>query len=286
MIKIQRNATRLNSTFSLFPAGEVLFKLDISNLRFYHDACPIHIVARLQNSNDVMELALAKDALEEWLGALDITLYLWYVPYARQDRACCKGEPFSVRVMAKIINSLNFKRVVIADPHSDVTPALLDRCHIITQADIIHQFEAFTKRVLQGVTFVAPDAGSNKKTTTLAAYYGHADFIRADKRRDLNTGKILETIVYADDLKGQDVVIADDLVDGGKTFTELAQVLKRKGAGKVILYATHGIFSKGTKVLFDSGIDELFSTNSFYDVWPAGVDRVTTLKLEDHFLVK
>lgn len=285
MIKITRNGTALKSEFFIFPGGEVSVKLDVSNLRFYHETGPINVIARIQNSNDLMELALVKDALEEWLVNPVIRLYLYYVPYARQDRVCVRGEPFSVRVFARIINSLRFDMVFIADPHSDVTPAVLDRCTIISQADIVHQFEAFTQRVLRGVTFVAPDAGSNKKTSMLAAYYGHTDFIRADKLRDLNTGRIKETIVYADDLKGQDIVIADDLCDAGGTFIGLAKVLKAKGASKVILYVTHGLFTKGTKQIYEGGIDEIYTTNSYYDTWPAGVDRVTTLDLEKHFVI-
>lgn len=285
MIKILKGDILLKSEFFLFPAGEIGVKLDIANLRFYHDERPISIVARIHNSNDLMELALAKDALDEWLSLPKVKLHLYYVPYARQDRVCVKGEPFSVKVFAALINALGFAKVFIADPHSDVTPAVLDRCRVITQGMIIHQFEAFTKRVLQGVTFVAPDAGSNKKTSALAAYYNHADFIRADKLRDLATGKIKETIVYADDLKGQDIVIADDLCDKGGTFILLAKALKAKGAGKVILYVTHGLFTGGTKMIYDGGIDSIYTTNSYYDVWPAGVDNVTTLDLEKHFIV-
>lgn len=285
MITIRKGDVILNHTRMLFPAGETGIKLDVDNLRFKHDNRPICVVARIHSGDDLMELALAKDALWEWLGETKVRLYMYYAPYARQDRACVKGEPFSLKVFATLINALSFEHVVIADPHSDVCAGVFDRMITIKQEEIVHRFQPFIERVLKGVTFVAPDAGSNKKTSALAAYFGHGDFIRADKLRNLATGKILETIVYADDLKGRDIVIADDLIDGGASFTALAQVLKRKGANKVILYTTHGIFSKGTKVLFDSGIDELFSTTSYYDVWPAGVDRVTTLKLEDHFLI-
>jgi ribose-phosphate pyrophosphokinase len=42
-------------------------------------------------------------------------------------------------------------------------------------------------------------------------------------------------------------------------------VLKQRNVGKVYLYATHGIFSKGLDVLFDDGIDLIITTNSFYD---------------------
>lgn len=287
MIKILRGGTQLKTTFFLYPAGEVGVKLDVDNLRFYHEKGPVSIIARIQNSNDLMELALAKDALDEWLCFPEIRLHLFYVPYARQDRVCVRGEPFSVRVFARLINGLGFAHVIIADPHSDVTPALLDRCTTVSQLDIIGKFEAFSNRILQGVTFVAPDAGSNKKTSALAAYFGHPDFIRADKLRDLATGRIKETVVYCDDLKGRDVVIADDLIDYGNTFLGLAKVLKAKGAGKVVLYVTHGIFSGGTKHLFEGGIDEIYTTNSYHDTWPAGVDteRLSILDLEKHFVI-
>jgi ribose-phosphate pyrophosphokinase len=287
MIKIFRNPCQLNSKFFLFPGGEVGVKLDTNNLAFKHEQGDIKIVARIQNSNDFFELALVKDALEQQFVGIDIVLYLYYVPYARQDRVCVGGESFSLKVFANLINSLKFKYVVIADPHSDVCGAVIDNCVRISQFDIIHQFEAFTKRVLKGVMFVAPDAGGNKKTSELAKYYGHSDFIRADKLRDLSTGNIKETIVYSSDLYQRDVVIADDICDGGRTFIELAKALKKKNAGKIILYVTHGIFSKGTDVLYDGGIDEIFTTNSFYDTWPAGVSipAENVLDLEKHFLI-
>ncbi len=79
----------------------------------------------------------------------------------------------------------------------------------------------------------------------------------------MDTGNILETVVYADDLQGRDVCILDDIADGAKTFIELAKVLKAKNAGKVILYVTHGIFSKTIEYVLENGIDEVWTTDSF-----------------------
>lgn len=280
----RRGPIELKSSRFLFPAGELGIKLDVENLNFKHSVKRIALVARIQDSNDFMALALTKNALDNWMNYPEMDLYLFYVPYARQDRVCVTGEPFSLRVLANLINIIGFARIYIADPHSDVCGGLFVGVRVIKQIDIIEKFEEFTKRVLKGVTFVAPDAGSNKKAAEIAAYFGHQEFIRADKLRDLSNGKILETIVYTDDLKGGDVVIADDLCDGGRTFTELAKALKKKNAGKIILYVTHGIFSKGTKVLFENGIDEIYSTNSYFDTLPAGVDNVTYLDLEKYFI--
>ena len=194
-----------------------------------------------------------------------------------------KGESFSLKVFANLINSLNFNQVTVVDPHSDVVDGVFNKINIIKQIDIINKYEKFANRVSNGngALFVAPDAGANKKVSEVAKYFGHTKFVRADKLRNLSTGQILETIIYHDNFEGRDVIIIDDLIDAGGTFLGLAKVCKEKNCGKFILYCTHGIFSKGTKYLFENGLDEIFSTNSFWDVWPAGVDNVNTFNVEN-----
>jgi ribose-phosphate pyrophosphokinase len=283
MIKIVKNGKQLATKRFLFPAGEVGFSLNADDHRYRYDQAEYQtIIARIQNSNDVMELVLAKDALERF-DRTPIRLVLPYVPYARQDRACNPGESFSLKAFARVINSLGFDEVVVIDPHSDVTAAVFDRVTVKTQLDVVNSYRELVVRVLRGVTLVSPDVGANKKTATLAKYFGHARFIRADKLRDLATGEILETIVYCDDLKGQDVMIVDDICDGGRTFIELAKALRAKNAGKVLLYVTHGMFTKGTKVLYNSGIDEIWTTDTYYDVWPGGVGIDNALYIEEAF---
>lgn len=251
----------------VFPGGEIGVKLN-NNLKFFEPVLgqqlnKFIITARLKNSEEVIKLAMVKDALEKIAPeGSRIDLEMFYTPYARQDRICDIGEAFSLKVFCNLINSLNFNKVTIADPHSDVTPALLNNVEVVDQLNIFHYWDALRNRVQQGVTFISPDAGSNKKVAKLAKYFEHKDFIRADKLRDLSNGDILETIVYSEDLQGRDVMIADDIGDGMRTFIELAKVLKAKNAGKIVLYITHGIFSKGTDIIFNAGIDEVWTTNS------------------------
>ncbi len=177
---------------------------------------------------------------------------------------CVHGEAFSLKVFAGLINGLGFETVTVLDPHSDVVGALIERLVVISQVQIVNQWPELVARLrAPDVTLVSPDAGAGKKTSAVAGYLGHRDYVRADKKRDLETGKLTGTVVYADSLAGLTAAIVDDCGDGCGTFIPLAAALKAKGAAKVLLYVTHGILSKGADVLFNGGIDEVYVTNSF-----------------------
>ena len=267
MIEISNGQTNLPYQRFTFPGGEIGIKLSDSP-QWHRESDGMYLIrAGIGSADDLIALAMIKDALERVpYGPFEksVALSLPYVPYARQDRVCVPGESFSLKVLAQFINHLNFSAVGVLDPHSDVLPALIDRVHVYTQLNIIQGWLAFQERVKScEAVFVSPDAGGNKKTAKVAAHFGATDFVRADKLRDLSTGKILETKVYVDDLSGKHAFICDDICDGGMTFIELAKVLKSKGADCVVLLVTHGIFSKGLAVLHENGIDEIWTTDSF-----------------------
>lgn len=257
-VKIYRNNEFLEHKYFLFPGGEIGIKINPNNF-IYKPNQKVVLWARINCSNDFFELAMLKDAIER-LGDKDIYLVLPYVPYARQDRVCDNGESLSLKVFADLINSLNFKRVTIVDPHSDVCGVVFNNVKIITQFDVINKYYEFVHRVRECV-LVSADAGANKKVSIIAKFL-NTEFVRADKIRELSTGEIKETVVYCDNFDQKDVLIADDICDGGRTFIELAKILKSKNCGKIHLYVTHGIFSKGTKVIYDSGIEQIWTTDS------------------------
>ncbi len=285
MFKILKGGHSLSYTTLLFPGGEVSVRLtgDVWAFNTWRLNPAPHqtIVARLNDANDVMRLALLTDALRR-IDPTPIRLFMPYVPYARQDRVCNPGESHSLGVFAELVNQMGFERVTVVDPHSDVTEAVFERLHVIRQLDVINAFLPLLATVVKDrVVFVSPDAGANKKTATIGGYFAHREFIRADKVRDLETGKIKETVVYGD-ITGQTVMILDDICDGGASFTALAKALKVKSATKVFLYITHGIFSKGINPLFEAGIDHVYTTDSFNEL-VGEQDGVTVLRLEDEF---
>lgn len=214
----------------------------------------VKLLAQLNNSDDIIHLLLTVDAIRRMNSQAKIYLTIPYFPYARQDRVCNEGEALSVKVMADLINSLHCTEVTIYDPHSDVTPALLNNCRVISLAQIIADSMLAKLINEENIILVSPDAGAEKKIRTTATKLTlngkTVDVLCASKTRDTLTGEIKATQMHAE-VKGKNLIMLDDICDGGRTFIELAKVLKGLGAGDVYLYVTHGIFSRGLSTLKD-----------------------------------
>jgi len=233
----------------------------------------VMITTRIQSFNDVGFLLLANDALRR-MGVRKVSLFLPYFPAARQDRVMVTGEPLSVKVYADIINAANFYKVIIVDPHSEVTSALLN--NVVTISN--HEFVRHCLEGMENYTLISPDGGALKKIYKLSAFMNGIPVVECSKKRDVKTGKLSGFAVYADDLKGTTCVIVDDICDGGGTFLGLATELKAKNAGELILIATHGIFSKGLETL-TSVFDKVYSTNSFSNI--ENTSTFQQIKLKD-----
>ncbi|SRR6266567_3038846 len=227
-----------------FPGGECSVK--IPEICFDRNA----ITAYLYSSNDIMKLLLTVDAIRRIYPMAKITLIIPYFPYARQDRVCNQGEALSVKIMANLINGLNCDEVIIYDPHSDVTSALINNCHTVDSLKLINGSILFnTIEDDQNLIFISPDNGAEKKVRNIAKYFNRR-MICATKVRDIATGEIIDThIMLRDHIivnPNQNLLIIDDICDGGRTFIEIAKKLvAQRPKGNLYLYVTHGIFSKG-----------------------------------------
>jgi ribose-phosphate pyrophosphokinase len=225
-----------------------------------------------------MELLLVTNAIKRLNRYTRVDLVLPYLPYSRQDRACVEGEAFSLKVFADIINDQMYDRVITLDAHSNVAGGVFNDFYNVSQKDILGVVENTPFKLTNGAVVVIPDEGAAKKATDVAAAFG-LETVLATKVRDMNTGAILRTEVFSSDLSGKTAVIIDDICDGGRTFIELAKVLKAKNAKEVFLWVTHGIFSKGTAVL-GPHIDRVFTTNSFSCKYDGG-PRIDHNNVED-----
>ena len=236
----------------------------------------VMITNRIKSFNDLGFVLLAADALKR-MGVKQLELLIPYFPAARQDRLMIPGEPLSVKVMANLINAVGFKKVHVVDPHSEVTPALLNNVEVISNHDFVKRALEKLDNNLNNITLVSPDGGAAKKIFALSKYLGGIEVVEAGKVRDVKTGKLKDFRVFENDLTGKNCIVIDDICDGGGTFLGLAKALKAKGASKLILIVSHGIFSKGAHEL-KIHYDHIICSDSFSTLNLEGVEQLKILK--------
>ncbi len=246
-----------------FPSGiEANFRLNEDDCKRLQtiDEEEVMITCRFENGNDLMRILIATNALRN-LKVKNISLFIPFLPYGRQDRVCRIGEGFSLKIFAGILNSQNYLRVVFFDIHSIVASALIDRSENVSSTK-------FIEKVLENkneANLVSPDAGAAKRVYTVSNQLGNKKVrkvVQCLKHRDIG-GLVDEIKILETDFEGQDLYIIDDICDGGATFIHLAKALKAMNCGKIILVVSHGIFSRGLNVLRENGIDHVYTTDSF-----------------------
>jgi len=249
-----------------FPDGQQSVDLvDIFNI-----TDDIRIATRLNSFSDLEILICATKALRN-ITTKPIHLYVPYFLGSRSDRKFgLGGVNYLKEVICPIINSLDFATVEVLDPHSDVLEACLNNFVKLPTNYLVKQ--ALTQidnkdGARNRVCLVSPDAGAYKKIFDVAKTFEIENIITASKVRDLKTGAILRTEVPTlDQHKDLKYIIIDDICDGGRTFIELAKVMKEsRPTAKIYLVVTHGIFSAGFYEL-DKWFEGIFCTNSYEDI--------------------
>lgn len=239
-----------------YSGGEVQLKLDglneylINDERFINANDEIVVTAHIKSPDDILMLCQLKDALDNLVDKnKKIILIMPYLPYARYDRRMHDSDSHSLKVFANIINSLNFYKVYIYDCHSDVGLSLINNISHLDQLSIFETSsfnDEFNDDNLQDRidTVIAPDVGAIKKSEKIAEKLG-VNLVICNKSRDLTNGKITGYDILKGSI-GKNVLIVDDICDGGMTFILLSKSIKEKYPDtKIYLWVTHGIFSKG-----------------------------------------
>lgn len=172
------------------------------------------------------------------LGYEHIDLYMPYIPNARMDRVKTDDDVFTLKYFTELLNDLHLDGVIVLDPHSSVSEALINNLHVYTPdayiSKVIHTISApYGKDMLM----FYPDEGAMKR------YSGMVDLPYAFgiKNRDWKTGQILGLDVAGavDQIAGKDILIVDDICSRGGTFYHSAKKLKELGANDIYLYISH-----------------------------------------------
>lgn len=231
------------------------------------------------NDSELFTLQCLVDHIRECRSRNLIYLEMPYIPNARQDRKV-SNRLFTLKTFAKIINAMNFDKVIVLDPHSDVSCALLDNLELSN--DVAYYWdERFN--LLDDFMYMFPDNGAAKKySQTLIRK--PIDYIIGNKHRN-SDGRIdsYELINFQPGI--EKVVIIDDICSYGGTYVAAAKALREQGVKQIDLVVSHcepNIF-KGD--VFDY-IDHVYTTDSILDLKNTNCENFDLNKLEKVVFLK
>lgn len=218
--------------FGQFPNGETRIVTNMDLLAKENNT----IVLKYENDSDLLKLMFVKRHLDA-LNPVSCSLTIRYMPYSRQDRVE-ESSVFTLKYVCQFINSLQFTTVVVEEPHSDVTPALLTNCTTkYPTVELLSKVVAEIGFDKEKDYLFYPDAGAQKRYSSKNP--GYKELV-GFKKRDFKTGRIESLqIVGADSLVGSKVIIVDDLCSRGGTFILSAEKLKEIGATDIYLVVAH-----------------------------------------------
>ena len=211
-------------------------------------------------TNDhLMEIMLMVDALKR-SSAGRITAVVPYYGYSRQDRRPRSARvAISAKVVANMLQDVGVERILIMDLHADQIQGFFDIPVDNVYASPVLLADLVEKRY-EDLLVVSPDVGGVVRARALAKKLG-CDLAIIDKRRP--KANVSEVMHIIGEVEGRNCVIMDAMVDTAGTLAKAAEVLKDRGAKKVVAYCTHPVLS-GTAVqrIEHSPLDELVVVNT------------------------
>jgi len=197
-------------------------------------------------NDNLMELLIAIDSFKRAC-AKRINVIIPYFGYSRQDRISKSREPITCKLVANLLKTAGADQVMLMDLHAPQTMGFFDIP--VESLKPVDEFANWIFNFIKTIPqkeefcFVAPDRGALVKTTELSKKFilfnSHIALI--EKKRIAHNKSKINFILG--DVKNKICFLIDDIIDTGGTVLNACKVLKAKGAKKIIVLATHGLFS-------------------------------------------
>lgn len=206
-----------------------------------------------------------------------ITVIMPFLYESRQHRRIAR-ESLDCALMLRELENMGVHDIITFDAHDprvqnsiplssfeDVSPALQ-----FTQA-LLTEYEDL-KIDSDHLMFIAPDEGAMPRVVFMASIFG-VNIGMFYKRRDYGTivngvNPIVAHDFCGESVQDKDVIVIDDMIASGGSMIDVAEQLKVRGAARVFIFSTFGLFTHGFEK-FDAAFekkvfDRIFTTNLIY----------------------
>ena len=226
----------------------------------------------------LMEQLIMVDALKR-ASAKRITVVAPFYPYARQDKKGRGREPISARLIADLFKAAGADRIMSVDLHAAQIQGFFDGPvdHLFAMPVLLEHFQKQLDP--ETLTVVSPDMGRVRVADIWSDKLG-APLAIIHKRRDPKVPNQVSVHEIVGEVEGRVCLLVDDLIDTGRTIAKAAEALKANGATRVVVAATHAVFSDpAVEVLQSDFIDQVVVTDTLPLSADKHWDRLTVLPI-------
>lgn len=238
-----------------FPDGEKVIRVE-DDVRG-RDCFVIQSTCNPVDEN-LVELLIYLDCLRR-ASAGRITAVIPYFGYARQDRKDEGRVPITAKLVANLITTAGANRVLAIDLHAHQLQGFFDIPvdHLMGELVLGRYFK---DKKIPNLVLVSPDVGNIKIASRYASHLG-GDLAIVHKKRV--SGSEIKAQEIIGDVKGKNVLMVDDIIATAGTVCGAANLVRERGAEKIVVGATHGIFAgQAMERLSQAPIDEIVITDT------------------------
>jgi ribose-phosphate pyrophosphokinase len=241
----------------VFPDGEMIVHVD-EDVRGRD--CFVVLSTCAPVNENLVELLVFADSLRR-ASARRITAVIPYFGYARQDRKERGRVPITAKLVANMIATAGFDRVLALDLHAAQIQGFFDLPvdHLAAGAIFLRHFNSMREE-LGELVVVSPDVGNVKIANTYADMLG-GDLAVVYKKR--LSGDAVKSDTLIGEVDGKTVLMVDDMISTGGTICEAAELVERLGARRIIVASTHAVLvGRAVERLAASPVSQIVITNT------------------------
>lgn len=220
--------------------------------------------------------------LKRIIGAIEgkarrVSVIMTMLYEGRQHRRMSRESLDCATALQELVN-MGVANIITFDAHDPRVQNAIPNSGFDNVQVPYQMIKAFVKTVKDanlhagGTMMIAPDEGAMQRCMyyssvlglELGMFYKRRNYtITVDGRNPIEAHEFL-----GNDVTGKDVIIVDDMISSGDSVLDIAYQLKEKGAKRIFVFATFGLFCNGfdkiDKAYAEGAISKIFTTNLIY----------------------
>ena len=210
-VKVLNSNEELKPVVTMFPDGTSQVALE--NFHTLENSSFVRVFWGFENEAEFLHIAQIKRLLDT-KNAM-VSLYVPFLPYARQDKNVVNRQTFALTPFASLLNSLKFDAVIAVDPHSGVASRLINNFEDHRYGLIDNMVQIALLNNVDVLCF--PDRGALARYSSIVKRIPDVEkLVVGNKKRNQYTGEI----------EGLDLVLASPyLASNGDILRSVVNVL-------------------------------------------------------------